>query len=191
MKTIKNIENIIIINKSKFITNLIYVESINEIDTYLKEIKNRYKDATHHCYAYIIDNIKRFNDDSEPSGTAGIPILECLEKNDLNHVLCIVTRYFGGIKLGAGGLLRAYTNSVVSALNNTQKLELSNGYLIEIKFDYNESKIVDKLLTNYKIIDKVFKESITYVVECDDYIINIFKDMNFNMKILKNTIIKK
>ena len=102
MFTIKNIENTITINKSKFITNLISVNNIDEINYNLNIIKNKYKDATHNCYAYIINNNKRFSDDNEPSGTAGLPILDCLEKNNLNYVLCIVTRYFGGIKLGAG-----------------------------------------------------------------------------------------
>ncbi len=78
MFTVNKIENIIIINKSKFITNIFYIENIDEIDKYLDEIKNKYKDATHHCYAYIIDNTKRFNDDNEPNGTAGKPILDCL-----------------------------------------------------------------------------------------------------------------
>ena len=101
MFAIKNIENIIIINKSKFITNLFFVNNLDEVDYYLTSIKSKYSDATHHCYAYIINNSKRFSDDNEPSGTAGKPILDCLEKNNLNYVLCIVTRYFGGIKLGA------------------------------------------------------------------------------------------
>ena len=86
MFTIKNNETTIIINKSKFITNIFSVDNIDEINKYLDEIKNKYKDATHHCYAYILDNIKRFNDDNEPSGTAGMPILDCLEKNKLNHM---------------------------------------------------------------------------------------------------------
>ena len=85
------------------------VDNIEDINNILNNIKNEYKDATHYCYAYIIDNTKRFNDDGEPGGTAGMPILNVIEQNNLNHVLIVVVRYFGGIKLGAGGLVRAYS----------------------------------------------------------------------------------
>ena len=112
MKSIKfNIENEFIIKKSKFITKLYFVTSEIEIKNILDENKTEYKDATHICYAYILNNVERFNDDSEPSGTAGMPILNVLKNNNLNNVLCIVIRYFGGIKLGAGGLIRAYCSS--------------------------------------------------------------------------------
>ena len=167
MFTIKNVENTIIINKSKFITNIFSVDNLDEINTYLEQIKNKYKDATHHCYAYILDNTKRFNDDNEPSGTAGMPILDCLEKNNLNHILCIVTRYFGGIKLGAGGLVRAYSNSVSSALLNAVKMELINGYEVILKFSYNKIDEIDKILENYEIINKEFGNNVTYVVNVD------------------------
>lgn len=167
MFTVKNIENIIIINKSKFITNIFSVDNLDEINTYLELIRNKYKDATHHCYAYILDNTKRFNDDNEPSGTAGMPILDCLEKNNLNHILCIVTRYFGGIKLGAGGLVRAYSNSVSSALNNTIKMELINGYETILKFSYNKIDEIDKILENYEIINKEFDNDVTYITNID------------------------
>ena len=190
MFTIEDVEYITIINKSKFIANLISVDNIDEVNKYLDTIKNKYKDATHHCYGYIIDNIKRFNDDNEPSGTAGMPILDCLEKNNLNHVLCIVTRYFGGIKLGAGGLVRAYSNSVSNAINNTNKLELINGYEIKITFDYTNEKDINKLLDNYNIIDKIYDENITYIVQVDNNIIDKIKNI-VNLEIIKEIVIKK
>lgn len=168
MFTIKNNESTIIINKSKFITNIFSVDNLDEINIYLEEIRNKYKDATHHCYAYILDNTKRFNDDNEPSGTAGMPILDCLEKNNLNHVLCIVTRYFGGIKLGAGGLVRAYSNSVSNALNNTKKLQLIDGYQVLIRFSYNKTDEINKLLENYEIINKIFNNDVEYIVNIDN-----------------------
>lgn len=188
MKTVKNIENMIIINKSKFITNLFYVETINDVEKYLKLIKDKYKDATHNCYAYIIDNTKRFNDDGEPNGTAGMPILEVLEKNNLNHVLAIVTRYFGGIKLGAGGLLRAYTKSITTALMNTNIFDLTNGYLAKITFDYNREKELNKLLDKYTILKKIYDSNITYLVEIDDIILN---KLDIDVEIIKNINIKK
>ena len=92
-------------------------DEYNDYKKTLVELKNKYKDATHICFSYIINNTKRFSDDNEPSGTAGIPILNVLENNNLNYVLCCVVRYFGGIKLGAGGLLRAYSNSAKECLN--------------------------------------------------------------------------
>lgn len=182
MYSLENIENIIVINKSKFITNIFSVDSIDEINEYLNIIKNKYKDAAHHCYAYILDNIKRFNDDNEPSGTAGMPILECLEKNNLNHVLCIVTRYFGGVKLGAGGLLRAYTSSTSKAIENSNKLKIVKGYNCDITFDYSKVKEIDKLLEKYEILNKVFDKDIIYNVNIDDEFINNSKNINISIK---------
>ena len=168
MFTVKNVENTIIINKSKFITNMFSVDKLDEINYYLDLIKNKYKDATHHCYAYILDNTKRFNDDNEPSGTAGMPILDCLEKNNLNHVLCIITRYFGGIKLGAGGLVRAYSNSTSSAIKNTTTMELISGYQVLIKFSYNKIDEIDKILENYEITEKKFDNEVSYITNIDE-----------------------
>lgn len=189
MYTVENNENIIIINKSKFITNIYSVDNIDEVNKYLDLIKNKYKDATHHCYAYIIDNIKRFNDDNEPSGTAGMPILECLEKNNLNHVLCIVTRYFGGIKLGTGGLVRAYTSSTSKIIENTNKLEIIKGYNCDIKFNYSMIKKIDKILEKYEVLNKIFGSTIIYNVNIDDEM--LFKLNDIDVKILKEIIIKK
>ena len=112
MNTIENdVKDEYIINKSKFITHVLKVKDIIDCKEKIINIKNEYKDATHNCFAYVIDNTKRFSDDGEPSGTAGMPILNVIESNNLNHVLIIVTRYFGGIKLGAGGLFRAYMDA--------------------------------------------------------------------------------
>lgn len=190
MFTIKNNESVIIINKSKFITNIFSVDNLDEINTYLDEIRNKYKDATHHCYAYILDNTKRFNDDNEPSGTAGMPILDCLEKNNLNHVLCIVTRYFGGIKLGAGGLVRAYSNSVSNAISNTQKLELVDGYQVSIIFSYNKTDEINKLLEGFKIIEKNFNNDVEYIVNIDSNIKEKLESI-CEIKIIKEIIIKR
>lgn len=107
----------IIIEKSRFICTLKKVESEEEAQEFIKAMKKQYWDATHNCSAYIIDSLaQRSSDDGEPSGTAGVPMLEVLRKNDLVGTACVVTRYFGGIKLGAGGLVRAYSGSVAGAL---------------------------------------------------------------------------
>ena len=165
MKTIKyNITHEYIIQKSKFISMLYQVNNEEEVINILNRLKLEYKDATHICYAYIINNIKRFQDDGEPSGTAGMPILNVIEQQNLNMVLAVVIRYFGGIKLGAGGLVRAYTTSVVEALENQDLGEIVSGYKVTITFKYNNSKLVDNTLKNYQIINKEFNSEITYIV---------------------------
>ena len=162
MKTVKeNIENEIIINKSRFITLLIKINNPDEIEKNLKEIKKKYKDATHYCYAYIIGNKEKCSDNGEPSGTAGMPILNVLKQNDLTNILCIVIRYFGGIKLGAGGLIRAYSTSASEALNKAIITNLVNGYNITIEFSYDNLKQIDYLLKNIDI-KKDYQTNITY-----------------------------
>ena len=104
-------EEIVVINKSKFITTLIPIESQEDAQKNIEIINKKYSDATHNCYAYISNEIateQRFSDDGEPQGTAGIPMLEVLKKRKMYMTLAVVTRYFGGIKLGAGGLVQAY-----------------------------------------------------------------------------------
>ena len=189
MKSIKNdVNNTYIINKSKFICYLYKVDSLDIIEKYLNQIKKEYKDATHHCYAYILDNNKRFNDDNEPGGTAGMPILNVLENNDLNHILCIVVRYFGGIKLGAGGLVRAYTKSVTEALNKTEIKELINGYRLTIEFDYDDTKKIDNLLKNCNIINKEFNDKVIYTIELSNSEYELIKE-NLNIINTQNILI--
>lgn len=157
---ITNIEKEYIVNKSKFITKLYKVTTEKQIIDILEQLKKEYKDSTHICYAYIIDNVKRFNDDGEPGGTAGMPILNALENNELNYILAVVIRYFGGIKLGAGGLVRAYSNSVSETLKNNIK-NLEQNIRIEIVFDYSNSKKIDFLLKDI-IKDKYFGNNVRY-----------------------------
>jgi len=163
MYSIKNdLENIIIIKKSKFITKLYKINNINEINNILDQLKKEYKDSTHICYAYIINGCEKCSDDGEPSGTAGIPILNILKKNNLTNILAVVIRYFSGIKLGAGGLVRAYSNSVNETLKLTDIIELTEGYLIELEFSYDQVKLVDYMLNNKIIINKEYNDNIIY-----------------------------
>ena len=165
MKSIKeNISNEIVINKSRFITKIIKVSNEEDTKKYLSDIKGQYKGATHYCYSYIIDNIKRFNDDGEPAGTAGMPILNVLESNQLNYILCVVIRYFGGIKLGAGGLVRAYTKAVTKALDVSDIISLVEGQKITIEFSYNKVKYIDNILKDIEIINKEFNNNIIYTL---------------------------
>ena len=158
---IDNKEELIIINKSKFICCLYKINDIEEVNQFINQVKEKYKDATHYCYAYILNSSKKCSDDNEPSGTAGLPILNVLDKNNLNNVLAIVVRYFGGIKLGAGGLVRAYTNSVVNCLKNNL-IEIVKGYKLELTFKYDKVKLIDNLIKN--ILSKSFDEVIKYEV---------------------------
>ena len=163
MYSIKNnIEYTLEIKKSKFITKLFRVNNISEINDILSKINKEYSDSTHICYAYILENNEKCSDDGEPSGTAGLPILNILKKKNLCNVLAIVIRYFGGIKLGAGGLVRAYSNSVVDTLKQTDIINLIEGYLIEIEFSYDQVKLIDYILNDKKIISKDYNNNITY-----------------------------
>ena len=158
----KNIINEITINKSRFITLIYKVTNISEINETLNNLKKEYKDATHYCYAYIIGNTKRFNDDGEPKSTAGMPILGVLENKKLDNVLAVVIRYFGGIKLGAGGLVRAYSSSVSEALEKINIVSLKKEYTCRIKFKYEDINNVNYILKDYKIIYKEFDQEVIY-----------------------------
>lgn len=117
---VKDFRQETVIEKSRFICTLKKVENEAQAQEFIKNIKKEFWDATHNCSAYIIDDLaQRSSDDGEPSGTAGLPMLEVLRKNKLTNTAAVVTRYFGGIKLGAGGLVRAYTNSVAGGVRGS------------------------------------------------------------------------
>ncbi len=160
MLSIKKNTSTFLIKKSKFIVNTYNVFNEEEALNLISEIKDKYRDASHNCYAYIIDNIKRFNDDGEPSGTAGMPILNILEKKELNYSLVIVTRYFGGIKLGANGLIRAYCKCTLESINI---FELFEGKTIEIEFDYKDEKYLNSIIKKEDILESFYNEKIKYV----------------------------
>lgn len=192
MKRISNnIENTIIIKNSKFITNLFIVENIEEVNKYLNLIKDKYRDANHNCYAYIVDNIRKCSDDGEPSGTSGIPMMKVLEHKELNNVLAIVTRYFGGIKLGAGGLVRAYTNSVSKALDIVNIIDTIKGYNIDIIFNFNDIKHIDYLLKDIKILNKEYKDIVKYNLNVSNNLLEILKQNNIKYNIIKEIYIEK
>ena len=141
--TIKeNVQTEITEKKSKFIANLFYIESVEEAEKLIKQIKKKYHDAKHNCIAYrVIDKgqmIEKSSDDGEPSGTAGQPMLSILQKNNLSNILVIVTRYFGGILLGTGGLVRAYSNSLLNAIEKSEKEIKCLGQELLVELDYNE-----------------------------------------------------
>jgi uncharacterized YigZ family protein len=129
----------IVIEKSRFIAHIARATTEEEAQAFIQKIKKEHNSATHNCSAYLIgetDNIQKANDDGEPSGTAGVPMLEVLKKRKLKDTVAVVTRYFGGIKLGAGGLIRAYGKSVSEGLNNIGVVERQLQQIVHIIVDY-------------------------------------------------------
>lgn len=190
MKTISNnIETIYEIKNSKFITLLYKIDDDFNIDEILNEVKDKYPKATHYCYAYRLIGKEKSSDDGEPGGTAGIPMLNVLIKEDIVNILVITVRYFGGIKLGAGGLVRAYTKSLTTALENINYIDLIDGYIVEIIEDYSNSKQLDYLLKNIKVIDKQFDDNIKYIIEISKDNIELIN--NYNYKIIEEKLIEK
>lgn len=190
MKTItENIETIYEIKNSKFITLLYIIKDTNNIKNILEEVKEKYPKATHYCYAYKTLNEQKSSDDGEPGGTAGIPMLNVLLKEDLINILAITVRYFGGIKLGAGGLVRAYTKSLTTALDKAKYKELINGLIVEIKTSYEEQKDIEYKLKNINIINKEYKEEVIYIIEIPNNKLELLN--NYKYKILKEDLIEK
>ena len=200
LKTIKEkVEAEIVEKKSKFIANLIYVKSQEEAEEHLKNIRKKYYDAKHHCYAYSIMTkdgiINKSSDDGEPSGTAGAPMLNIINKNELINVLVVVTRYFGGILLGTGGLVKAYSDSTLKAIENADFVIEQRGYEVRLEINYND---FDKLsyyckMNNINVINSEYSEKVICNIELNneekDKLLNNLNELSF--KIEKYEIIKE
>lgn len=143
----------IVIEKSRFIATAINVDSVEQATDFIASKRKRYFDATHNCYAYVIGDKAKFSDDGEPQGTAGMPIYECIKNSKIDHVCVVVTRYFGGIKLGAGGLVRAYSGSCAEVLKSATKVNMTDCTLAEVVVDYSLLKGLRKVL-NGKVVEK-------------------------------------
>ena len=170
MRSIKEtITSEIIINKSVFINYLIPVSEVEEAKEHLKILRNKYPDANHHCYAYVIgknQEIQKYSDDGEPSKTAGMPMIEVLKKQDLTNVLTISIRYFGGIKLGAGGLVRAYTKSVSEAIKEATFTNLVKYSKMSIIIPFDQIGNVEKhLRDHHKLINTEYTNEVIYLIE--------------------------
>ena len=182
LKTIKeNINNELIIKNSKFITYLFKVVSVVEISNRIAEIKELHPKATHRCYAYIIGNSQKSSDDNEPSSTAGMPMLNVLIKNNLNNILAITVRYFGGIKLGTGGLVRAYSSSVSKALDQVAIIELKEAKKVLVKINYDVQKDFEYLIKNTQILSKDFDQNITYTLLIDKDDLDLLKKYDYKI----------
>lgn len=196
----KNTTAEIIEKKSRFIANLFYVETPQEAEDKIKQVKKKYYDAKHNCFAYITLNgneiQKKCSDDGEPSGTAGAPMLEILEKQSIYNVVVIVTRYFGGILLGTGGLVRAYSDSLKEAIKKSTLVEQEPGYEAEIKLTYADFEKFKYYCNknNINIINSEYSDFIICKIEVNDAEKNRleieFREQN-NFKIMTFDIIRQ
>ena len=182
--------------KSKFIANLIYIESKEEAENIIKEYKKRFHDARHNCYAYRVfdenEIYEKSSDDGEPSGTAGAPMLNLLQKNDLCNIIIIVTRYFGGILLGTGGLVRAYSSATIGAIDNCKKAKIEQGTEFQIELDYPNYQSLQYYCNknNITIKNSEYNENITCILEMNNTIKDRFledmKNKDLNVLEIKN-----
>lgn len=192
-KTIKaDCEELIEIKKSKFIGYAFFCENVEQATLKIKQIRLEHKKATHVCFAYVIGTQEKASDDGEPQGTAGVPILEIIKKQNLKNVLIIVVRYFGGIKLGAGGLVRAYGESALSVIKKSGVADLLFANEYEICVNYGNESVLNNLKNNKEIINlKVeYNEKIKVTFLCDgEFNINKFKQ--YNLKKIGEKLIRK
>jgi YigZ family protein len=165
----------IIEKKSRFIANAYHVDSREEAENKINELKKKYFDAKHNCFAFSIidenDNLlEKSSDDGEPSGTAGAPILNVIRKNNLHNILIVVTRYFGGILLGTGGLTRVYSSSTEMCIQNSKLICQAKGSCVEVEISYSDNEKFKYYCekNNIKIVDSQYSESILYKIEIND-----------------------
>ena len=172
MKTIaKAVESEINVKKSQFICHLFPTKTKKESKEIILKVNEQYSDATHNCTAYIVSDGEGFDDDGEPGGTAGKPMINVLRKNELHNVTAVVTRYFGGIKLGAGGLVRAYSKSVLEAINEAEILEVELYDVYKLIFEYSDIKLADGEVrnNNLEVIAKDYSDKVIYEVVSKDF----------------------
>lgn len=168
IKQAHSIENVI--SKSRFIAYIKPVSTENEAKAFIDEIKTKHKDATHNCSAYTVGpemNIQKANDDGEPSGTAGIPMLEILKKQEIHNVCVVVTRYFGGIKLGAGGLIRAYSGAVRDVIYDIGRVELREAIPVTVTLDYDQTGKFEYELasTTFLLREQFYTDKVSYQID--------------------------
>ena len=189
----------IVEKKSKFIANIYYVESVEEAEELIKQANKKYFDARHNCYAFsvISENgpVNHFSDDGEPSGTAGGPMLNILTSQNLSNVLIIVTRYFGGILLGTGGLVKAYTGASIEALNKAEIVEKALGKETEFVVNYPDLEKLKYYFkqNNINIVNIEYGENAKVVAEITDVKLEklLQEKENLNFKIIEHKILRE
>ncbi|GGM35530.1 YigZ family protein [Paraliobacillus quinghaiensis] len=179
-------EDEVVIQKSRFIGHVRRVESEEAAQAFIQEIKKIHHSASHNCSAYMIgehNEIQKANDDGEPSGTAGVPILEVLKKRDLKDTAIVITRYFGGTKLGAGGLIRAYSSTTSQAIDTTGVVERILMQVVQITVAYPLLGKVENELrnANYRIEKIDYLESVTFTVLVEVANVDAFKEWITNL----------
>lgn len=169
MNTIKGeIVNTIEINKSSFITYLKAASIVEDAKDYVEYVKALHPNATHHIVVMTIGKTGEYgqaNDDGEPSGTAALPALDVFRKNNITNFVCVIVRYFGGIKLGAGGLVRAYSRSASEALKLLPIIPIIEYTNILLNFDYSFLNLLENRLNNVEIINKSFSDSVSFIIK--------------------------
>ena len=183
------------VKKSKFIANIIKITNEQDAKEKLNQIRKEYSDARHNCYAYIVyDNetktkIEKSSDDREPSGTAGISMLTLLQKNNLVNVLIVVTRYFGGILLGTGGLVRAYTDSSKQGLEAAKIIELQYGEILEYCIEYDEFEYFKYICekNNIEIINTEYSNNIKAIIKLKEEDKSLFS--TYKCRIIEKNVI--
>ena len=199
-KTIKeNSRSEIVEKKSKFIANSFYVESVEEAEKYIKEINKKYFDSRHNCYAFSVYTkngiINRFSDNGEPSGTAGGPMLNIILSKKLSNVLVIVTRYFGGILLGTGGLVRSYSEATQNVLLEDNFINKDIGLEVKFEVSYSDFEKIKYYFSqnNINILSFNFVENVEIIFEILEKDLNkiIENIQNLNFKIIKKEILKE
>lgn len=200
-KTIKEKSSAEIIEKkSKFIAHVFYIETVEEAEAYIKEMKKKYHDARHNVFAYAIETgdggiAVKYNDDGEPQGTAGAPILKIILEQGLSNILVVVTRYFGGILLGTGGLVRAYSEATIKALESTEIVNKKKGYQVKIVTSYDQIEQFNYYANknNLKVVKIEYLENIEITIEISDKHLEEITNTNSKnpLKIIKHDILKE
>lgn len=184
----------IIEKKSRFIAHVLYIENEEQAQEYINKLKKKYWDARHNCYAYVLGDkgeIQRFSDDGEPSGTAGKPILDLITSRELTNCLVVVTRYFGGILLGTGGLVRAYQGATIEGLNNSVLGNLIDGITGEMDFEYGNLSKVQYICDNFGIdiqeteyTEKVHMKLVIENEKIDDFVQKLQNEFSGEIQII-------
>lgn len=184
--------------KSRFIANIYYIENVEQAEKKLKDIRKKYFDAKHHCYAYrVLEELgikEKQSDDGEPNGTAGGPMLNILQKNELVNALVVVTRYFGGTLLGTGGLVRAYSDATLKGIERAEIGKQKLGYLMKVVVAYKDLEKFKYYCRKHKIsiVDTIYEKDIICMIELTkEEKIELLKENQKEVLILDNTVIEE
>lgn len=180
------------IKKSEFIASVKRVDSVKDVETFLYEIKKKYRDADHNPFAYrLIDGSEFYSDDGEPRGSSGIPIYNAIRSLELFNVCVVVTRYFGGIKLGIQGLIEAYSETALFALKNAGTTLIERSLIVQVEFPYSSISYVNYLVTKLQleVVERVFDKGVKFTIsipedKLSEFLDKLSKDKNILYNLL-------